>query len=62
MSTILTNPRKRKSYARKLRALFGPSIIAYWPLDEAGGTLALDLSGNGLHASHKGAVTPATIH
>lgn len=36
-----------KQYWQKIRALFGSSLIAYWPLWETSGTVAKDMSGNG---------------
>ena len=44
----------KKSYARKLRAIFGSSLIGLWPLNESSGTVAYDWSGNGRNGAYSG--------
>lgn len=41
-----------KSYTQKLRAQMGGRLIAYWPLGEQSGSVALDVSGNGRNGSY----------
>lgn len=38
---------KKKTYQQRIKSLFGTSLIGYWPLNEASGTVAYDKSGNG---------------
>lgn len=42
------------SYAKKIKTLFGTSLIAYWPLNEASGAIAYDASGNGRNGAYTG--------
>ena len=41
-------------YYLKIKQLFGSSIIAHWPLWEAGGSVAYDISGNGRNGAAAG--------
>lgn len=41
-------------YTNKIKSLFGSSLIGYWPLNEASGTVAYDASGNGCNANYTG--------
>jgi len=43
-----------RKYSRSLLSLFGSSIVAYWPLWEASGSVAYDISGNGRNGSYTG--------
>jgi hypothetical protein len=52
-------------YATKITDLFGESIVAYLPLDDAGGTVARDISGNGRHGAYNGptlAAAPGPVY
>jgi hypothetical protein len=56
----------KKTYARKIKRLFGSSLIAYWPLNETSGTVAYDVSGNARNGAYTGvdlanAAAPAKI-
>lgn len=42
----------RKSYEKKIKGIFGSSLVAYWPLDETSGTVAYDRSGNGRNGAY----------
>lgn len=42
-----------KQYWQKIRAMFGSSLIGYWPLDELSGTVARDVSGNGRDGAYR---------
>ena len=42
------------SYDKKIRRIFGNSLIGYWPLDEKSGTVAYDRSGNLRNGAHTG--------
>ena len=42
------------AYWRTVRALFGSSLIGYWPLTETSGTTAWDASGNGFNGTYHG--------
>lgn len=44
----------KREYYEKIRALFGSSLIGYWPLLETTGTVAKDISGNGWNATIEG--------
>lgn len=46
---------KSTPYAKRLKALFGSSLIAYYPLDETIGTTAYDKSGNGRNGTYANA-------
>lgn len=52
---VLTSSAK-KSYASKVKNLFGSSLVAYWPLNETSGTDAIDASGNSRAGVYSGAV------
>lgn len=43
-----------QTYIDKVKSIFDTSLIAYWPLNEASGTTAYDVSGNGLHGTYTG--------
>ena len=45
---------RSQSYTRRIQKMFGPSIIAYWPMDESAGTVAYDKSGNGYNGAYTG--------
>lgn len=45
------------SYAEKVGGIAASNLIAYWPMSEASGTTALDISGNG----RNGAYTAVTL-
>lgn len=47
----------QQAYLDKLSSLFGPSIIGFWPQNEAAGTISKDISGRG----HNGAYTGVTL-
>src|SRR5260221_455769 len=40
------------AYSAKIIALFGSSLIGYWPLNELSGPVAFDISGNGRNGTH----------
>lgn len=42
------------AYSQKVLGLFGSSLIAYWPLSEASGSTANDISGNGRNGAYTG--------
>ena len=42
------------AYWRTVRALFGSSLIGYWPLLETSGTTAWDISGRGFNGTYHG--------
>lgn len=46
-------------YYRRVLNIFGASIIAYWTLWDQSGTIATDISGNGLNGTYQGAYTLA---
>lgn len=51
-----------QSYAQKVKALFGSSLIQYLPMNETSGTTAVDASGNGRTGTYSGVIlanTPA---
>lgn len=55
LRSYLQVPLFGKNYARKLINLFGQSsVLGLWPLDEASGSIAYDVSGNNRHASYSG--------
>lgn len=56
MKTLGTSP-DIKTYTQVVKSVFGSSLIGYWPLNEAAGTVAVDASGNGRH----GAYTSVTL-
>jgi lysophospholipase L1-like esterase len=41
-----------QSYWKKIRVMFGPSLVGHWPLWDASGTVASDVSGKGNHAAY----------
>jgi len=41
-------------YYRKIKSLFGSSIIGYWPLWELAGAVAADISGSGRNGAYTG--------
>jgi hypothetical protein len=43
-----------RNYVAQVKQIFGPSLIGYWPLSEASGSVAVDWSGNGRHGAHTG--------
>jgi hypothetical protein len=45
------------SYDQQVKNLFGANLIGYWPLWEASGTVAEDVSGNGRNGAYAGAPT-----
>lgn len=47
------------AYWKKVRQLFGSTLIAYWPLWETSGTVAQDFSGNGRNAAYVNTLTLA---
>lgn len=49
-----------KAYLGKLLALFGSSVVAYWPMSEPSGTVALDASGNGRNGAYTGVTLGAS--
>lgn len=46
-----------QSYLQKVKALFGSSIVGFWPQNEQSGTVSKDISGRG----HDGAYTGVTL-
>jgi lysophospholipase L1-like esterase len=40
------------TYSQKIKNLFGSSLIGYWPMDEASGTIAYDKSGNARNGTY----------
>src|SRR3990167_7371304 len=44
----------RQSYLQKIIAMFGTSLIGYWPGSEEAGTVAVDYSGNGYNGVYTG--------
>lgn len=48
-------------YERKIRRLFGSALIAYWPLWEASGTVAADISGSGRNGAYGAAGAAPTL-
>lgn len=46
-------------YWQKIQRLFGPAVVAYWPLWETDGTVARDISGNNRHGTYSAGVTKA---
>src|SRR5215213_5476260 len=49
----------RDAFRRSLRdAILAERPVAYWPLDDASGSTATDLSGNGHHGTYTGTVVP----
>ena len=44
----------RQSYLQKIIAMFGTSLIGYWPGNEEAGTVAVDYSGNGYNGVYTG--------
>lgn len=49
--------RGKGAYFTKIKALFGSSLIGYWPLWEVSGTTVEDISGNGRNGAYTGGVT-----
>jgi lysophospholipase L1-like esterase len=47
---------KNVAFYRQMKALFGSSIVGYWPLYDASGTAPIDVSGNGCTGTIKGVV------
>jgi hypothetical protein len=46
--------RRRREYAQRVLHTRPGNLLAYWPLDEASGAIAHDLSGNGFHGAYTG--------
>ena len=44
----------RQSYLQKIIAMFGTSLIGYWPMGDEAGTVAVDYSGNGYNGVYTG--------
>lgn len=44
----------KKTYQQKIKALFGSSVIALWPLTDTSGTTMTDVSGNLRNGSYSG--------
>lgn len=42
----------KRSYAQRIKSLFGSSLIGYYPLDETSGTTAADKSGNNRNGTY----------
>lgn len=51
---------QKKAYWKKVRQIFGSSLVAVWPLDEQTGTVVYDKSGNGRNGTSYN-VDPAQI-
>jgi lysophospholipase L1-like esterase len=49
-------------YQQKIKNLFGDALIAYYPLDETSGNVALDISGNGHNGSYVGVALAGAIN
>jgi len=47
------------SYSEKVLAIQRANMLAYWPLGEASGTVAADVSGNGRNGATSGATPGA---
>lgn len=49
--------RKRLSYRESIQKLLGAALVGYWPLNEASGTVAYDISGHGYNGAYNGDIT-----
>lgn len=52
--TIFPTMMTRRGYSQLVKGVFGSSLIAYWPLNEASGTVVYDISGNGFNGTYNG--------
>jgi len=49
-----------QQYYQKIKALFGSALIGYWPIWEASGTVAEDVSGSSRNGTHSGVTLAQT--
>ena len=54
MTLVFLDEARKLQYYKKVRRIFGSSLISYLPLGEQAGSIAYDLSGNGLHGASVG--------
>lgn len=52
--TGAAHARSNLRYQNRIKALFGSSLIGYWPLNDTSGLVAVDASGNGRDGSYTG--------
>ena len=51
----------RRTYAQRVRSLFGSALIGYYPLDEASGAVVYDRSGNGRNGAYVNSPTLSNL-
>lgn len=52
MNRLIKLSSKKKTYAQRIIALFGTSLVGYWPLWDINGTVVQDASGNGRNGTY----------
>ncbi len=50
-----------QAYSDRIKSLFSSSLVAYWPLSDTSGTVALDQSGNARHGAYVGMPALANV-
>ena len=60
MLGLLRLARHRGSYSARALTTAPTNLVAYWPLDDVGGSVVRDVSGNGRHGAYVGTPTAGT--